>query len=116
MKEMIGMFAKANVKGKAVFGMVDSVHQVPNAHMKEMLGFVFADPTQWTGCLVAPEDVTEVETPEEIAKAVKSARLYWSYEVTSLEWRINMKYEIDDQKKLAEMLQTAKDWLATLSK
>lgn len=111
MNTMIGKLAKADWRGKNVYGMVVSTHIV---NEKEKVGFAFADPTQWVAFLAAPKEITEVDKSDEIAKALETARLYWSYELKSLEQRAAMKYDIDDEKHLAKLIATAKEWVAKL--
>ena len=111
MKNIIGTFAKADWRNKSVYGMVVSTHNVNGV---EKVGFAFADPTQWVAFLTSPKDVTKVTEPDEVAKAIKSADLYWNFELKSLQQRAAMKYAEDDEEQLEKLIATAKEWVAKL--
>ena len=111
MKNIIGTFAKADWRGKEVFGVVISTHKVCG---DEKVGFAFGEPTQWVAFLTNPESITEVEEPSDVVKAIESARLYWTYELKSLRQRAALHFDIDDEKELARLIENAKLWLARL--
>lgn len=111
MKNIIGTFAKSDWRNKSVYGMVVSTHNVNGV---EKVGFAFADPTQWVAFLTSPKEITEVTEPDEVAKAIKSADLYWNFELKSLQQRAAMKYAEDDEEQLAKLIATAKEWVAKL--
>lgn len=112
MKNIIGIFAKADWRNKSVYGMVVSTYNVCG---EEKVGFAFADPTQWVAFITSPKEVTEVTEPDEVAKAIESANRYWAYELKSLEQRAAMNYADDDKEYLDKLIATAKEWVAKLA-
>lgn len=99
--------AKAEWQGKERFGITISVHEVDGV---KKYGFAFGEPTQWVAFLTeSPEFVYE---PEEVDKAYKSARVYWTHELDSLEQRAALHLGIDDEEELARLIENAKEWVA----
>ena len=111
MENLIGTFAKADWRGRSVYGMVISKRKVCG---ENMVGFAFADPTQWVAFLTKPEEIVKVAEPEEVAKAIESATSYWLFELNSLRQRAAMHYAEDDEKELRKLIKTAADWCAKL--
>ena len=95
----VGVFA--SVKGR--FGMIDAVHG-------NMLGFVWSNKDSWTQELVSVDDVVVCNDEESKRKAHNSAKCFLNREETSLRSRIRMKYKIDNENELKDMLSYIVRW------
>lgn len=99
LQKYVGKFA--SVDGH--YGMVDDVHG-------NKLGFVWSNKDSWTAELVSADDIELCESEENIKKARNSAKCYFNREETSLRSRIRMKYRIDNETELKNMLSYIVGW------
>lgn len=106
---MIGKF----VEYEGALGMIDALHETP---MGNLWGFVWSTPDKWVGQLVQNPEKLRVLDGEEAILALESAKRYFDLEVGSLERRIEMHYEIDNEQRLQELLAEAKRWRDALKK
>ena len=83
--EFVGKFVRTTKRGKSYIGMCDEVCQTPEG---VKLGMVAADPNEWVGMLVEPNDTWICNTDLERELARESARLYFDFEIESLRYTI----------------------------
>jgi hypothetical protein len=84
-EQYVGQFVRTTKRGKTYLGMCDEVCPTP-AGIK--LGMVAADPNEWVGMLVEPNDTWICNTDLERELARESARLYFDFEIESLRYTI----------------------------
>lgn len=84
-EQYVGQFVRTTKRGKSYIGMCDEVCPTP-AGIK--LGMVAADPNEWVGMLVEPNDTWICITDLEREMARESARMYFDFEIESLKWSI----------------------------
>lgn len=112
-EQYVGQLVRANKRGKTYIGMCDEVHVTDNN--KVYLGMVAANPNEWVGMLVDPNETWICNTELEREMARESTRLYFDFEIESL--RYTIARERANGKSVSELtnrLATMIDWRSKL--